>query len=73
MIAPTTSALATGFGSGHPSEPVVAHILSHPGVQRTPSPKLTLFQKRGFIDAGALRAADRADRCDPPPLDRVRL
>ncbi len=50
MTAPTTSALATGFGSGHPSEPVVAHILSHPGVQRTPSPKLTLFQKRGFAD-----------------------
>ncbi|MBN8815006.1 MAG: 2OG-Fe(II) oxygenase [Sphingomonas sp.] len=50
MIAPTTAALATGFGSGHPSEPVVAHILSHPGVLRTPSPKLTLFQKRGFAD-----------------------
>lgn len=51
MIAPTTSALATGFGSGHPSEPVVAHILSHSAVQRTPSPKLTLFQKRGFIES----------------------
>ncbi|MDB5680286.1 MAG: oxygenase [Sphingomonas bacterium] len=49
MTAPTTSALATSFGSGHPSEPVVAHILSHPGIQRTPSSKLTLFQKRGFI------------------------
>ena len=41
----------TGFGSGHPSEPVVAYIMSHPGVQRTPSPKLTLFQKRCFLDA----------------------
>jgi prolyl 4-hydroxylase len=41
---------AANLGSGHPSEPVVAHILSHAGVQRTPSPKLTLFQKRGFLD-----------------------
>ena len=49
MIAPTSATLATGFGSGHPSEPVVAHISSHPGVQRTPSPKLTLFQRRGFV------------------------
>ncbi|MES2097894.1 MAG: 2OG-Fe(II) oxygenase [Pseudomonadota bacterium] len=40
------------LGSGHPSEPVVAQIMAQPGVQRTPSPKLTLFQKRGFLDAG---------------------
>jgi prolyl 4-hydroxylase len=39
------------LGSGHPSEPVIAHILSQPGVQRTPTPKVTLFQKRDFIDA----------------------
>jgi prolyl 4-hydroxylase len=38
------------LGSGHPSEPVIAHILSQPGVQRTPSPKVTLFQSRNFID-----------------------
>jgi prolyl 4-hydroxylase len=37
------------LGSGYPSEPVVAHIMAQPGVQRTPSPKLTLFQKRGFL------------------------
>jgi prolyl 4-hydroxylase len=37
------------LGSGHPSEPVIAHIMAQPGVQRTPSPKLTLFQRRGFI------------------------
>lgn len=41
------------LGSGHPSEPVVAHIMAQPGVQRTPSPKLTLFQQRGFLDAAA--------------------
>ena len=49
MIMTASTASSTSLGSGHPSEPVVAHILSHPGVQRTPSTKLTLFQKRGFI------------------------
>jgi len=44
------------LGSGHPSEPVVAHIMTHAGVQRTPSPKLTLFQRRGFLDAATCRA-----------------
>lgn len=39
------------FGSGHPSEPVVAHILSRTGVQKLPNPKLTLFMARGFLDA----------------------
>ena len=41
------------LGSGHPSERVVARIMAQPGVQRTPSPKLTLFQKRGFLDGAA--------------------
>jgi len=45
-----TASPPPNFGSGHPSEPVVAHILAQPGVQRTPSPKLTLFQRRGFLD-----------------------
>ena len=43
------------LGSGYPSEPVVAHIMAQPAVQRTPSQKLTLFQKRGFIDAEMCR------------------
>ena len=47
----TEAPVPANFGSGHPSEPVVAHIMAQPGVQRTPSPKLTLFQKRGFIPA----------------------
>lgn len=38
------------LGSGHPSEAVVAHLLAQPGIQRTPSPKLTLFQQRGFLE-----------------------
>ena len=49
MIAPASPAAPANLGSGHPSEPVIAHILSQPGVQRTPSAKLTLFQKRGFV------------------------
>jgi prolyl 4-hydroxylase len=44
------------LGSGHPSEPVIAHIMVQPGIQRTPSPKLTLFQKRGFLDPSACEA-----------------
>ncbi|MBO9712545.1 2OG-Fe(II) oxygenase [Sphingomonas sp.] len=36
--------------SGHPSEPVIAHILRQPGVQRVPSPKLTLFIKKDFLE-----------------------
>jgi prolyl 4-hydroxylase len=39
------------LGSGHPSEPIVDRILSHPGVQRVPSPKLTLFINRGFLSS----------------------
>ena len=67
MTAPTHAPVATGFGSGHPSEPVVAHILSHPGVQRTPSAKLTLFQKRGFIVPDlCTQLVERIDRTRRP-------
>jgi prolyl 4-hydroxylase len=37
------------LGSGHPSEPIVARILSQGGVQKLPSPKLDLFVARGFL------------------------
>ncbi len=37
------------LGSGMPPEPIVARILSAPGIQRVPSPKLTLFVKRGLV------------------------
>ena len=33
-----------------------ARIAAHPGVQRVPSPKLTLFQQRGFLGADACAA-----------------
>ena len=38
------------LGSGLPSEPIVAHLSAQPGVQRVPSPKLTLFITRSFLD-----------------------
>lgn len=37
------------LGCGHPSEAIVARVLSNPGVQKLPSPKLTLFVARGFL------------------------
>ena len=39
------------LGSGHPSEVIVQRILSNPGVQKLPSPKLDLFVARGFLTA----------------------
>ncbi|MGK6320461.1 prolyl hydroxylase family protein [Sphingomonas sp. DT-204] len=42
-------------GSGFPAEPVIESIMAHPGVQRVPSPKLTLFMLRDFLEP-ALRA-----------------
>lgn len=37
------------LGCGHPSDQIVGRILSNPGVQKLPSPKLTLFVQRGFL------------------------
>lgn len=53
------------LGSGHPSEPILAHILTHPGVQRVPSPKLSLFMVKQFLapeTCQALMARIDADR-----------
>jgi len=47
MRAMVTQTCSTG--SGLDGAPVVEHILSHPGVQKVPSPKLTLFIKRDFL------------------------
>jgi prolyl 4-hydroxylase len=46
--APTPLA-AVNLGSGHPSEPVVEHILAQPGVQRVPSPKVQMFIVKDFL------------------------
>ncbi|UUL83219.1 prolyl hydroxylase family protein [Sphingomonas qomolangmaensis] len=37
------------LGSGYPPEPVIDHILAQPGVQKVPSPKLTLFLRKRFL------------------------
>ncbi|MCD2325042.1 2OG-Fe(II) oxygenase [Sphingomonas sp. IC-56] len=37
------------FGSGHPSAPVVEHILRQSGVQRVPSPKVAMFIVKNFM------------------------
>lgn len=33
------------------TDPIVARLTAQPGIQRVPSPKLTLFLKKGFLDA----------------------
>ena len=47
-----TDTLSTvpNFGAGHPSEPVIAHLLAQPGVQRVPNPKVAMFIARKFLD-----------------------
>jgi prolyl 4-hydroxylase len=60
-----TPAPAANFGSGLDATAVTAHLLSQPGVQRVPSAKLSLFVRRGFLDAAmcaALRDAVDATR-----------
>jgi prolyl 4-hydroxylase len=37
-------------GSGFPVEPVVASIMAHEGIQKVPSPKLTLFIRKAFLE-----------------------
>lgn len=44
------------LGSGYPQEPIVERILAHDRVQKLPSPKLTLFTRREFLDAGTCAA-----------------
>ncbi|OYX39080.1 MULTISPECIES: 2OG-Fe(II) oxygenase [unclassified Sphingomonas] len=49
-------------GSGLPAAPVLTRIAQHSGVQKVPSPKLTLFLKRGFLSADlCARLIDRID------------
>lgn len=58
----TTDSPVPSFGSGRDQGPVVAHILSHPGVQRVPTPRVTLFIRRGFLSpALCTRIMERID------------
>jgi prolyl 4-hydroxylase len=45
------TALFDSAASGLDGDAVVARLGALPGVQRVPNPKLTLFLKRGFLDA----------------------
>ncbi|KQM41093.1 prolyl hydroxylase family protein [Sphingomonas sp. Leaf10] len=47
--APPPAPACPNLGSGFPSEPVVDHIMTRPGVQRVPSAKLSLFIRRALI------------------------
>ncbi|WP_448661067.1 prolyl hydroxylase family protein [Sphingomonas sp. CJ20] len=38
------------LGPGHPSEPVIEHILRWPGIQRVPNPKVALFVAKNFLE-----------------------
>ncbi|MCH4892830.1 oxygenase [Sphingomonas sp. SFZ2018-12] len=53
----------TRLGSGHPGKPIIAQIMTQPRVQRVPSPKVTLFICRDFLDAALCDAlVGRIDR-----------
>jgi prolyl 4-hydroxylase len=54
-IMPTLDALPN-LGPGHPSEPIIEHILRQPGVQRVPSPKVAMFIVKNFLSAEECRA-----------------
>jgi prolyl 4-hydroxylase len=38
------------------SDPIIAHLAAQTGVQKVPSPKLTLFIRRGFLDPATCAA-----------------
>ncbi|UZK70237.1 2OG-Fe(II) oxygenase [Sphingomonas sp. S1-29] len=48
-MATLASAPSVNLGSGYPPEPVIDQILAQPGVQKVPSPKLTLFLRKRFL------------------------
>jgi prolyl 4-hydroxylase len=43
-------------GGGHPAEPVIERLVRQPGIQRVPSPKLSLFIVRQFAEPELCRA-----------------
>ncbi|MEO9132350.1 MAG: 2OG-Fe(II) oxygenase [Sphingomonas sp.] len=62
-----SATLRPNFGSGQPSHDVVARLAAAPGIQRVPSPKLTLFLRRNFLDAETCHAVrDRIDAIRRP-------
>jgi prolyl 4-hydroxylase len=62
-----SASLHPNFGSGQPSHDVVARLAGAPGIQRVPSPKLTLFLRRNFLTAETCQAVrDRIDAIRRP-------
>ena len=55
-LAPSLAPPPARFGSGLDSTAVAAHLAAQPGVQRVPGAKLTLFLRRGFLDAATCAA-----------------
>ncbi|MDQ2879162.1 MAG: 2OG-Fe(II) oxygenase [Pseudomonadota bacterium] len=55
------------FGNGLEATGMVAHLAAQSGVQRVPTPKLTLFLKRDFLDPGQCTALiERIDAARRP-------
>ncbi|MFA6122765.1 MAG: 2OG-Fe(II) oxygenase [Sphingomonas sp.] len=55
------------FGSGNPADAMIEHVMAQAGVQRVPSSKLTLFQRRNFLDAATCAAlCDHVDATRRP-------
>ncbi|WP_432280311.1 prolyl hydroxylase family protein [Stakelama saccharophila] len=50
MPSPDTLSDQVNLGSGYPAEPVIDHIMTRDGVQKVPSPKLTLFIRKQFLE-----------------------
>lgn len=50
QTATLSSSPLPNYGSGHPSEPVVEHLLRYPGIQRVPNPKVAMFIVKNFLD-----------------------
>jgi prolyl 4-hydroxylase len=62
-----SATLRPNFGSGQPAQDVVARMAATPGIQRVPSPKLTLFLRRNFLTAETCQAVrDRIDAIRRP-------
>lgn len=62
MIAPSPN-------SGFPVEPVIERLSARPGIQKVPSPKLTLFVRKGFLEAEfCVRLMAMIDRDRRPSL-----
>ncbi len=55
------------FGCGHPSDAMIAHLALQAGIQRVPTSKLALFQRKAFLDPATCAALiERIDQLRRP-------